>query len=195
MAKSFKETLLPQSGEDKVAFQARITAALAAKPTDKKEKAMLLATQAVAVTWNGVEGMENPYTAAMPDNIDTGRDLLVTAAVTMAQAIKKVVPTLDELANPGNEIDRAIAKHGAGLGRSMAKAVKGVVEKQAKAQADSKARGVLSEVKDPFDAMLELKDSEALKSSPAELALVEKLAPLHKEFKDIRRNILDSQKK
>jgi hypothetical protein len=183
---SYKETLLPQTGEDKQVFFDRINAALAAKP-DAKDRALLLASKAAAMVWKSLDGMENPFQSVAKNDPQNDRDTLEIAVILMADAIKAVAPKLDQIKEPRDEVEAAIRKFGGALGQGKASAVKSMVMNQLKLKYESDVKGVLNEVKGPFDALMEMAPDMA-EGSP-EKAVADDLKKVHKDFKEARKQL------
>jgi hypothetical protein len=187
MAKpSYKETLLPKAGEEKQAFFDRINAALAGRP-DSKDRALLLASKAIATAWKGLDGMENPFQMTAKDDPSTPRENLEVAVILMADAIKAVAPKLDQIKEPRDEVEAAIKKFGGSLGQGKAAAVKTMVMGQLKAKYEGDVKGVLNEVKGPFDALMDLAP-EMAEGTP-ERAVADDLRKVHKDFREARKQL------
>jgi hypothetical protein len=192
---TYKEKLLPREGEEKAEYLARINASLAAPGLDRKGKALLLAGKAIGIAWNELDGMPNPFTTEAMDDVNTPRETIETATTLMAEHLrKKVLPELDALKDPKDEIQAAIGKHGKGIGGAAAKQVAAVVGKQVRAIHDKKVIDILSKVKEPFDAMMDAVKTLELQPGTPEETIVKALTPLYRDFKEIRRNLIDASK-
>ena len=184
---SYSEKLLPQANEDKAVYLQRMETALKAA-SNPKDRALFLATKSIAVVWNALDNLTNPFTAIAGEP-GTPREELEVATILMADSIKKVVPLLDTLQDPSVGISNAIREQG------VAKEIAYLVHRQA--QGDAKLRfnkGVLqalSDVKGPFDVVVN-------EVKPGEDMLVENtlktLKPIHKQFRDIRRDLIETDK-
>jgi hypothetical protein len=187
MAKlSYKETLLPKAGEDKQAFFDRINLALAARP-DSKDRALLLASKAVATAWKGLDGMENPFQSTAKDDPQNDRESLEIAVILMADAIKAVAPKLDQIKEPRDKVEAAIKKFGGALGQGKASAVKTMVMNQLKSKYEADVKAVLNDVKGPFDALMDMAPDMA--EGTAERAVADDLKKVHKDFREARKQL------
>lgn len=183
------ETFLPQAGEEKPAYLGRMESLV--KSRSGHDRALAKACQALAVIWDSLDGMENPFVAKASGDIASDRDILETAV--MADGVKKALSKLDALQDPEQQIQAALRKHGGELKGPQAKAVKTMVTKQVRSAHAGAILGALAEAKEPFDAVMELQNKEEL--DPQIGQTLDKLKHLYKDFKETRRQLLEARKK
>lgn len=219
-SKNFKDRFLPRDGESKADYLSRMNKGVSTAKSNR-DKVVFLACQAVAMLWNRSD-FENPFTSPERQNPLRPKEVLEVAAQLMAKTIADVLPKLEELdgsqeALSGIDKDfirETFAKQRGAiesmigrridpnqldklLNSSSFDAAKGQAIKDATGVASNMTGSIIVEVcndlKDPFQALMELRRAPDVKTDEEAAEVKRMLAPLrpvYEKFKDLRMQIV-----